>query len=231
MSLATDYVAHRLDRVTSTQDEARDRYSGIPCLVVAGAQDAGRGRGGTGWLNAPRALAASLAFDPSWPVEQLPLLTLVAGLSARRVLGSHLWLKWPNDVVTASGDKVAGLLAERTGDLVVVGMGVNLHWPEPPTGMAALEPDDPGPGAGARIAEAWADKFLAATASGPEHWDAAGYRRASATLGTLVTWEGGGPGMAVDVDDSGGLVVEQGGSRSVLRSGRVHSVRPTTLTD
>lgn len=229
--MATAYVAHRLDRVASTQDEARDRYSGLPCLVVAGAQEAGRGRDGARWLNAPRALAASLAFDPLWPAERVPLLTLVAGLSARRALGSHLWLKWPNDVVTASGDKVAGLLAERTGNLVVVGLGVNIYWPEPPAGMAALEQEDPGPETGPLIAEAWAGELLAAAASGSEQWDAAGYREASATLGALVTWEDGGPGMAVEVDDSGGLVVEQAGSRSVLRSGQVRSVRSTTLTE
>lgn len=155
----------------------------------------------------------------------------MAGLAARRVLGSHFWLKWPNDLVTGSGDKVAGLLAERTDDLVVVGMGVNLHWPEPPPGMAALSDTDPGPGAGPTIAAAWARGLLAAASAGPAGWDAAEYRAASATLGTVVSWEDGGPAAAVDVDASGGLVVEQAGSRSVLRSGQVRSIRPTTLTD
>ncbi|MGI9648765.1 MAG: biotin--[acetyl-CoA-carboxylase] ligase [Acidimicrobiia bacterium] len=229
--MATDYVLHTLDRVASTQDEARERYSGLPCLIVAGAQDAGRGRAGAAWLNAPRALAVSLAFDPEWPAERVPLLTLVAGLAARRVLGGHLWLKWPNDVVTDSGGKVAGLLAERTDDLLVIGMGVNLHWPDPPAGMAALELEDPGPELGPAMADAWAGELLAEAARGPAEWDADGYRRASATLGTMVTWESGGPAAAVDIDASGGLVVEQAGSRSVLRSGQVRSVRPTTLTD
>lgn len=229
--MATDYVAHTLDRVASTQDEARSRYQGTPCLVTATAQKAGRGRGGARWLNASRALAASLAFDPEWPPESVPLLTLVAGLAARRVLGSRFQLKWPNDVVTASGDKVAGLLAERTRDVVVVGMGVNLYWPDAPPGMVALEVSDPGPTAGPEIAGAWAGELLTAASAGPANWDLAGYRAASATLGTIVSWDDGGPAAAVDIDDSGGLVVEQAGSRSVLRSGQVRSIRPTTLTD
>jgi BirA family biotin operon repressor/biotin-[acetyl-CoA-carboxylase] ligase len=47
-----------------------------------------------------------------------------------------LLLKWPNDVM-ADGAKLAGILLERQGDAVVVGIGVNLasapHMPDRPT--------------------------------------------------------------------------------------------------
>lgn len=229
--MATHYVVHHLDRVASTQDEARSRYSGVPCLVTATQQQAGRGRGGAEWLNAPRALAASLIFEPDWPAERVPLLTLVAGLAARRVLGSELRLKWPNDVVNASGDKVAGLLAERLGTTLVIGLGANLYWPGPPPGVAAVSGQDAGPLAGRSLAVEWADQLLAGVAAGPDRWGSAEYRECSATIGNAVTWDGGGPGAAVDIDESGGLVVEVDGARQVLHSGRVRSVRPTTLTD
>jgi BirA family biotin operon repressor/biotin-[acetyl-CoA-carboxylase] ligase len=229
--LATEYVVIHQDRVASTQDEARERFDGVPCLVTAAEQEAGRGRSGAEWTNAPRALAASLAFVPAWPAARLPLLTLVAGLAARRVLGLTHRLKWPNDVVTPAGDKVAGLLAERTGDLVVVGLGVNLYWPDPPEGVAALMAADPGADAGPVMARAWVEGLLAAVAGGPDEWGRAEYRQCSATIGHAVAWEGGGPADAIDVDGAGGLVVESGGVRQVLRSGRVRSVRPTTLTD
>jgi BirA family biotin operon repressor/biotin-[acetyl-CoA-carboxylase] ligase len=182
-------------------------------------------------MNAPRALAASLAFVPGWPPARIPLLTLVAGLAARQALGPTHRLKWPNDVVSPGGDKVAGLLAERVDNLVVVGLGVNLYWPDPPIGVTALMTADPGPDAGPAIAVDWVEGLLAAVAVGPDEWGAAEYRKCSATLGHTVTWEDGGPAVAVDVDDAGGLVVESGGIRQVLRSGRVRSVRPTTLTD
>jgi len=229
--LATEYVEHHLDRVASTQDEARHRYRGVPCLVTAGEQAAGRGRGGAEWLNAPRALAASLAFVPDWPPARIPLLTLVAGLAARRVLGGTLRLKWPNDVVTPEGEKVAGLLAERTDELVVIGLGANLYWPLPPPGVAAFSATDPGGEAGPRLAAAWAESVLAAVAAGPDGWGEPEYRENSATIGSMIVWEGGGPGRAVDIDQDGGLVVETAGGRLTLRSGRVHAVRATTLTD
>ncbi|MBT8165771.1 MAG: biotin--[acetyl-CoA-carboxylase] ligase [Acidimicrobiia bacterium] len=227
--MATEYVVHHLDRVASTQDEARERYVGVPCLVTAGEQAAGRGRSGTGWLNAPRALAASLAFEPDWPPARIPLLTLVAGLAARRVLGAALQLKWPNDVVTAAGDKVAGLLAERTGPVVVIGLGANLFWPDPPDGVAAMSATDPGPTASQTLAVDWAESLLAAVEAGPGDWGAGVYRSCSATIGTDITWDGGGPGKAVDIDEDGGLVVQAAAGLVTLRSGRVHSVRPTTL--
>lgn len=229
--MATHYVVHHLDRVASTQDVARARYEGTPCLVTATAQDAGRGRGGAEWLNATRTLAASLAVEPAWPDERLPLVTLVAGMAARAVLGSGLRLKWPNDVVNQSGDKIAGLLSERTDQLVVVGLGVNLYWPTTPVGMAALYDGDPGPDAGPQAAERWAGAFLDRLAAGPAAWDPVAYEAICATLGTDVTWDGGGPARAVGVDGDGGLIVEGPTGRTVLRSGLVRQVRPTTLPD
>ena len=229
--MATEYAVHHLERVASTQDEARSRFDGRPCLVTATAQEAGRGRGGTGWVSAPRALATSVAFETWWPVDQVPLITLVAGLSAKRVLGPAVALKWPNDVLTESGEKVAGLLAERTGELVVMGMGVNLHWPDAPQGMAGLFRDDPGPEAGRRIATQWCEDLFAELAAGPEGFLPAEYEEVSATIGSVIAWEGGGPATAIGIDATGGLVVEGATGRQVLRSGQVHTVRPTTLTD
>ena len=45
-------------------------------------------------------------------------------------------IKWPNDVLV--GDrKVAGILAEREGDALVVGVGVNVHQDDFPPELAA----------------------------------------------------------------------------------------------
>ncbi|HNW19526.1 MAG TPA: biotin--[acetyl-CoA-carboxylase] ligase, partial [Sphingorhabdus lacus] len=35
-------------------------------------------------------------------------------------------IKWPNDVLSADGAKLCGILLERTGDAVIVGIGINL---------------------------------------------------------------------------------------------------------
>ena len=52
-----------------------------------------------------------------------------------RVAGFAPGLKWPNDVVV--GDrKLVGILAERDGDAVVVGAGVNVEWQAFPAELA-----------------------------------------------------------------------------------------------
>jgi BirA family biotin operon repressor/biotin-[acetyl-CoA-carboxylase] ligase len=140
-----------------------------------------------------------------------------------------LRLKWPNDVVTPGGDKVAGLLAERTGKIVVIGLGANLFWPEAPEGVAAIWQTDPGRSASQARAVEWAESLLKAVAAGPVDWGAAEYLANSATVGADITWDDGGSGRAVGIDEDGGLVVETATGRVTLRSGRVHSVRPTTL--
>ena len=227
--MATSYSARHLGEVPSTQDVARDEFDGTPILVTASAQTAGRGRSGTVWDTAPRALAASLAFEPGWPSHHLPSITLVAGVAAAEVMGGAS-LKWPNDVLVA-GAKVAGLLAELSNGVVVVGMGVNLWWPDPPPGIAGLHAEDPGPDEGPALAERWADVLLGSIDAGPADWPIDAYRRLCTTIGREVTWEPAGHGRAVDVDQSGALVVETSEGVRLLTSASVSHVRPTHIDD
>lgn len=57
-------------------------------------------------------------------------LSLAAGLALIEAVdvavpGQPLQLKWPNDLMLA-GNKLAGILLERSGDRIAVGFGVNL---------------------------------------------------------------------------------------------------------
>jgi BirA family biotin operon repressor/biotin-[acetyl-CoA-carboxylase] ligase len=223
--MATPYAMVFEDTTTSTQDDARRLLGDFPTLVVASEQTRGRGRSGAAWENADVALAASLAFRPTWPTEAWPRLTLLAGLAAARVLGAEFGLKWPNDVVR-DGDKVGGLLTEANGDVVVVGFGANLYWPDSPPGIAAIHHDEPDTGERARVAQNWAEALLEMAACDPEEWPRDEYRRRCTTLGVAITWEPSGSGTAVDVDPSGGLVVEHMNGREVLTAGAVHEIRP-----
>jgi BirA family biotin operon repressor/biotin-[acetyl-CoA-carboxylase] ligase len=73
-------------------------------------------------------------------VERVHLLTLVVGMAAidacSEVTGSRPLLKWPNDIVTGEPSrKLAGILGEllvEHGEVsaVVVGMGMNVNWPQ-----------------------------------------------------------------------------------------------------
>lgn len=67
-----------------------------------------------------------MAGDP--PVASLSLMAGVAVHAAVGSGGAHLdqlQLKWPNDLLL-NGAKVAGILLERSGNHVVIGIGVNL---------------------------------------------------------------------------------------------------------
>ncbi len=223
--MATPYALVVLDQTSSTQDEARQRFDGTPLVVVAHRQTRGRGRSGSSWEAAPRAAAISLALALDWPTETWPRLSLVAGLAAHRVLGAATTLKWPNDVLVA-GDKVAGLLVEATGAVVVAGLGVNLWWPDSPAGFAALYQDDPGEELMLEVAERWAAEMLAMVSMGPDGWGIDDYRFACQTIGADITWQPDGAGHVIDVNDDGTLAVRTAGGVVALAAGEVHEVRP-----
>ena len=222
--MATPFVAVHLEAVGSTQDEARSRFEGRPVLVTAGHQTEGRGRSGNSWRNADRALAASLAFAPEWPRSTWPRIGLVSGLAARDATHPSTALKWPNDLVIGE-TKVAGLLAEASDDLVVLGMGVNLYWERPIEGAGALYPEDPGATAGLDLAVAWATSVLRRVAVGPGDWGRSDYEAACVTVGRRIVWDPGGEGVAVGIADDGGLVVDTPTGRVTIHDATVSRVR------
>ncbi|HEX2405373.1 MAG TPA: biotin--[acetyl-CoA-carboxylase] ligase [Acidimicrobiia bacterium] len=216
--MATPYLQLWVEEVSSTQDLAREEVGRLPVLVAAERQTAGRGRGGAAWLSAPRALAASLAFRPS--DDDLRPFSLMAGVAAARGL-NDVSLKWPNDLMS-DGVKVGGILVERA-DEVVVGMGLNLWWPEAPEGIGALDDEDPGAGLHAQIAGLWAAELMRLVEAGG--WPLDEYRSLCTTLGKTISWEPEGRGRAVDVAEDGGLVVEVSGARQTLTSGAIRHLR------
>jgi BirA family transcriptional regulator, biotin operon repressor / biotin---[acetyl-CoA-carboxylase] ligase len=201
-------------------------------VLVAESQTAGRGRMGRSWVSEP---GASLTFSvllrpvavPPARRGWLPLLTGVAVASAvRDVSGVPATLKWPNDVL-AGPRKLAGILAEQSGDAVVVGIGLNVATP------AEVLPASPG-GLGATsllaagasvsreavlagILRELAARYLAfrADPDAARGGLLAEYRSLCATLGRTVRVElpGNGVlvGVAADIDADGRLLIAEGG--------------------
>lgn len=98
--------------------------------LVALRQEGGKGRHGRAWEADEGNFAGSTLVQVRAADPPAPSLTLVAGLALIEAVeaaapGAPLMLKWPNDVMLG-GAKLAGILLERSGDLVVVGFGVNL---------------------------------------------------------------------------------------------------------
>jgi BirA family biotin operon repressor/biotin-[acetyl-CoA-carboxylase] ligase len=218
--MATPYLQLRKEEVPSTQDLARAGLDRLPVVVISQRQTAGRGRTGTSWVTAPRALAVSVAFE-AVADERRPL-SLMAGVAAVRAVPGELLLKWPNDIVV-DDLKLGGILVERSGSVVVVGMGLNLWWPEAPEDVGSLLDEDPGPEMHAVIGALWAAEFLRLVEL--DGWPIDAYRMACVTIGREITWEPGGSGVAIDVSIDGELIVEDGTIRRTINSGAIRHLR------
>ncbi len=213
-------------------------------VLAAEAQSAGRGRMGRQFVSPPRAaLLLSVLLRPAEVPPALrgwmPLLTGVAVASALRAEAAvDARLKWPNDVLL-NGAKLAGILAEQSGDAVVVGMGINVS-----TGREEL----PVPGATSLALEGAASTdrgpLLAGVLTELEHWYRAWtgargdpsecglreeYQRLCGTLGrqVRVSLPGGNAvaGTASQVDHAGRLVVRSASGIVAVSAGDVVHVR------
>ncbi|SHN45382.1 BirA family transcriptional regulator, biotin operon repressor / biotin-[acetyl-CoA-carboxylase] ligase [Cryptosporangium aurantiacum] len=232
-------------------DLAAAAEAGAPegSVLVAEAQDAGRGRAGRSWVSPPGAgLTFSVLLRPAEvPRERWGWVPLLAGAalasSVAAVAGVETWLKWPNDLLAgADRKKTAGLLAEVAGDAVVLGIGLNVTLTE-----AELPPDRPDTTSLALAGATVTDRaellpaVLNTLAEEYESWrwhggDAASsglldaYRRRCDTLGRDVRVDvpAGDPlhGRAVDIDADGRLVVDTASGRVAVAAGDVIHVRP-----
>lgn len=192
-------------------------------VVIAEEQQAGRGRLGRSWQAPPRSsVLMSMLLRPQLPVQSLPLIPLLTGISVvestRSVGEVASGLKWPNDVLVG-GRKLGGILVERLDDAVVVGIGINvtLRPDERPIETATSLAIEGGVTdreplvkellrSFSRRYRAFVDANGAAKAVMPA------YRAVCETIGVDVRVELPGgrtvTGRAIDVDDGGQLVVE-----------------------
>lgn len=212
-------------------------------VVVADFQTGGRGRLGRTWTAPPgSSLLVSVLLRPALRAEHLHRTTIATALAVvdalEAVAGLAPALKWPNDVLV-EGRKLAGVLAEA--DLgagsevraVVVGVGVNVDWPRLPDELAATATAC-NLAAGREVDRAaLLSAFLTdldARLDAPPQVLLADYRAHLATLGARVRVDREREaiaGVAVDVDDTGALLVETGpGSVVAISAGDVVHLRP-----
>jgi BirA family biotin operon repressor/biotin-[acetyl-CoA-carboxylase] ligase len=214
-----------------------DARSGMAdgAVTVADHQTAGRGRLDRTWEAAPgSSLLVSVLLRPRLDATRTHVVVMAAALALRdavtEVAGFTPELKWPNDLVV--GDrKLAGLLAERDGDAVVVGAGLNVRadafGPDLAPIATACETE-----AGAAVdRDAVLDRFLDVLGQRLDDLDAVlvDYRAGLGTLGRAVRVETAAAtvtGTAVDVHDDGALVVRaDDGTEHVVTTGDVTQLR------
>jgi BirA family biotin operon repressor/biotin-[acetyl-CoA-carboxylase] ligase len=229
----------RFTRLDSTNRYLLDEAArGAPAgtVVVADEQTSGRGRLGRSWVAPPGAsLLVSVLLRPRLAPDRLPLLTMAAGLAGIDAVAAEgrfdAQLKWPNDVVV-DDKKLAGILAEKVGDAVVIGMGLNVHWESFPGELAgnatACNRHSDQPVSRDDLLTSWLRALEARLDALDRVVDDA--RAHSATLGRRVRVETPDRvfvAEAMQLTDEGHLVVrEDDGSTRVISAGDVVHLRP-----
>ena len=157
-------------------------------------------------------------------------VALALAEAVEAVAGVTPGLKWPNDLVV--GDrKLAGLLAEREGDALVIGAGCNVEWEAFPPELAATSTACNLEAGRSVDRDALLDEFLARLATALDALDEVPerYRARLATLGRRVRVERAADvleGDAVDVTSDGALVVRRDdGTDEIVTAGDVVHLR------
>ena len=230
---------------STNRDLLSEASAGAPegIVLVADHQSAGRGRLDRTWSAPPGAsLLVSVLLRPRLAPADAFLLTAAAALAAcqacSQVAAVFPGIKWPNDLMIVAGErfagrKLAGILAESVivggrVEAVVVGMGLNVNWPE----VLPAELDGTAVAldhvvghpvdreallvAWLRHLDAWLD--LVETSAGRELL-LVRMRETSATLGRRVRVELGAgtvEGTAVDVTAAGHLLVLPDGAGEAI---------------
>nr|WP_221235224.1 biotin--[acetyl-CoA-carboxylase] ligase [Sphingopyxis panaciterrulae] len=109
---------------------ARGEHVGEGHWLIADRQTAGRGRLGRPWGDGQGNFMGSTVVQLAAGDPSPATLALVVGVALAKVVKAFapsvpLQLKWPNDLLV-DGAKCSGILLERSGDAVVIGIGVNL---------------------------------------------------------------------------------------------------------
>ena len=216
---------HYFPQVGSTMDPARDlARQGVEdgTMVVAEVQTRGRGRLSRQWLSPPGGIYFTLVLRPAISPAYASRVNLMAAVAVadtiKKAFGLDALVKWPNDVLLPV-KKACGILAEMEAEVDVVkfinlGIGINANNPVSEFEERATSLKQ---ALGRSVSR---QEFLRALLTEIESWRALlmqrelldEWRMLSATLDREVCIEAPGEviaGKAVDVDDSGALIVEQ----------------------
>lgn len=169
------------------------------------------------------------------------LFGVAAALAVRRLAEVDVRLKWPNDLLIGER-KLAGILAERADDAVVIGMGLNVSLKpeelpvETATSLdieqAACVDRDPLLRAVLREVERHYRDWSEAGGDGDACGLRAAYQASSATIGRQVRVELPGDrvlaGQATGIDQDGHLQVTSDGKLHTLSAGDVVHVRASS---
>lgn len=217
---------------------------GVPegTIVFARQQTAGRGRLGRQWISPPNSgLYMSVLLRPEQAVGELPVITLGVGVAVTKAIfaiaGLHVGLKWVNDII-CDGKKVGGILAEmpsgeKNKPALVIGIGINttfdpndvpeelkekMYWLEAATGTS-INTNELAAEICFQLEEVYTAMTRRETAKILDEW-----RAFSVTLGQEIVCTTPSReirGTAIDVTDTGALIIQTATGREHLLGGEI----------
>jgi BirA family biotin operon repressor/biotin-[acetyl-CoA-carboxylase] ligase len=129
---------HYFPELTSTMDIAKDMArKGCPdfTVVIAGRQKKGRGRLKRSWHSIEGGLYVSIVLRPTIPLVLSPRVSFCASLALaltlRKMFQIEAVVKWPNDILV-TGRKISGMLSELEAEadrvnFINLGVGINVN--------------------------------------------------------------------------------------------------------
>ncbi len=190
--------------------------------VVADKQTGGRGRLQRRWFSEPGGLYFTVVLRPEMPVLESFKLSFLASQTMagllRRMLAVDARVKWPNDILV-DGAKLSGMLTEMEAEIdrvvfLNIGMGVNVNNDPPALAAPAVSlkrligREVPRKD----LLAGFLDDFEARLDNLDLDRVVADWKTLAMTIGRpvkIVTAAEEIHGTAVDVDDSGALLVRQ----------------------
>lgn len=225
-----------LDSVSSTNTYCGLNLGGLNHgdIVTARRQSEGRGRKLRKWSSEEGGLYFSLVLKGGLDkIKSLGLLTQLMALAvckSARAHGVEAYIKWPNDVL-AKGLKFCGILSEAIFDgeklkAVIIGTGVNLsqdkiNSEKPSITLKSLGVDKSAEELLKEIVANFTADFALLKDSGFEPLRAE-YKKNFLYLGKPVTmrvFDEELKGVAEDIDETGRLVLNEGGKRRLIEIG------------
>ncbi len=211
-------------RVTTTMDTAKQlAHDGAPHLscCIASHQTHGRGRLNRQWISDQGGLWFTLILKPDIPPPFAYIYNFAAATSLcctiNRLFDLATRVKWPNDLLL-NGKKVCGLLSEieTQADMVqYLGIGMGLNVNNMPGGhdfeATSIKAQLGHVVSRRQILEAFLEDFSKAIQQPDTSDIMTRWRKQTSTIGSQVrveTLNGTHHGKAVDVDDSGSLIIE-----------------------
>jgi BirA family biotin operon repressor/biotin-[acetyl-CoA-carboxylase] ligase len=206
--------------VTSTHEIAKGIMK-ENVVIVADEQRTSYGRRKRKWYSPPGGLWMSMILRTSlWDI--LTLAASVAVVKALNHVGVNTGIKWPNDIFYR-GKKLGGIIAEKQGEFVILGIGLNLknEIPEEIREIAINLPEVDRDTLLPIILEYMEFVLSLSKEDIIREW-----KRYSITLGRRVCVLDDGEicGIAKDIDAQGGLIIDRDGKKIHVYTGDLRFV-------